>query len=225
MNAIASILPVNLQDIKEEKPPKIDKEKTIPLSILDLSAGGMKITSPLDLPVKSKIKFLIQFEIESEKFEVYCELLRKEQIGNEKEYGVKFLQLAIKEEIRLVRNLNMLKIKQSKFIDNQNLIFKETIDIEKIVEVIEIMPGIAFILNPHRVVIAANKIALNKKMIIGDRCYIALNKNKKICTDCQIDKAQDLERMLTLKSTIFDQPCLKHWLHLGKGITLHYLQV
>jgi hypothetical protein len=196
-------------------------KKNLPLSILDLSAGGMNVETPLDLPINVKMVFRVSFEFDDEPFEVSSELIRKNDYGDKKEYGAKFIDLSSKDEQRLVMCLNHYKIRQSK---EQKILEKNTEleEIHLLSKMLEALPGPAFIINKRRVILGLNTLAKNFGVRLGGRCHMAVGKSKRKCRCCRLEYARKVTRIIEEETVVFDGKYRASWLYLDYGLCLHY---
>jgi hypothetical protein len=199
-------------------------QKLIEINVRDLSAGGMKIETLLDLPTNIKIVLRVSFDFEEQHFDVLGIILRKKKLAGElKEYGVKFIGISRLEEYRLVRCLNQYKIKNVKSKKSQVDLRKQK-GIGPMVKMIEAMDFPAYLVTAQRVVVAANRTALAEGAHLGERCYLTVCQNKKVCSFCQIDKAQSSEDILSTQAYVRNDNRTVNWIYLENGLTLHYLK-
>jgi len=199
----------------------VEIDKIIPVSLLDLSAGGMRVRISYDLPTKS-IKLIVKFEFENEPYDLLAQVLRKTPSakGNN-EYGLKFL-LTSQEQSRIVRCLNMYKIKNTKF-RKVELDFKAQKYTRCFVKFLEIIEEPAYLITENRLVAAANCKAHEKGVKLGERCYKTICNRNDICTYCSLGKAISNKDQI-IKSDAFElgEKCTALWLYTEDGLVLHY---
>ncbi|SPF44290.1 Type IV pilus assembly PilZ [Candidatus Desulfosporosinus infrequens] len=215
VSALAKISSVNDQ--------VVEIDKIIPISLLDISAGGMRVRIRYDLPTKL-IKLTVKFEFENEQYDLLAQVLRKtpNAKGNN-EYGLKLL-LTSQEQSRIVRSLNMYKIKNTKF-RKVELDFKAQKYARCFVKFLEIIDGPAYLITENRLVVAANLKAHEKGVKLGERCYKTICNRNEICPYCSLDKAISNNDQV-VKSEAFElgENCTARWLYTEDGLIMHYFE-
>lgn len=199
-------------------------QKLIEMSVRDLSAGGMRIVTPLDLPTNLRIVLRTSFDFEEQHFDFEGVILRKRMLpDNTKEYGVKFVEVKRLEEHRLVRCLNQYKIKHVKSKKSQ-VDLKKQKGIGPLVKIIEALDIPAYLITAQRVVVAANRAALDQGTQLGSRCYLTICKNKNICPFCLMAEAPNHDDIVKTTAFVLDENHSVNWIYLDNGLTLHYLK-
>ena len=198
----------------------IDEGKEFPVTIMDLSPGGMRAFIPMDLPVKVLVINTI-FEFEKEMFCFSAQILRKVRMKDGFEYGLKFIYFTRDDEDRLTRSLNQYKLKNTRF-------KKIELDLRKqqyvgcFVRVLELVQEPACLVTNHRIVVAMNKAAEEIGVTLGDRCYITLNKQVQPCPHCRLDEAPQTDGIVAAEALFRGKPCMARWLYMEDNISIHY---
>lgn len=93
--------------------------------IHDLSAGGLRFTSHLDLPTSPKVLFEFKTKILNQIIQVPGIILRKQKKLNFYEYGVKF-QLSEERQLAMLNlsNLLAIELKESLYLRSCNFCTK-----------------------------------------------------------------------------------------------------
>lgn len=82
------------------------------IEILDMSLGGMKFTSFLDLPLDQRVLLLVKFQIEEEKFSVTGKIMwKKAKMEKGYFYGFEMDKDSYSEDL-LLEQLKILSVKQ-----------------------------------------------------------------------------------------------------------------
>jgi hypothetical protein len=216
LQAVARIVSINGMQAPVQKPMGI--------TVRDISGGGMKIESPLDLPSKAKIVVRVSFSFEEQLFNIEGVIIRKEALkDNINEYGIRFIGIPRIEENRLVRCLNQYKFKNVRAKKSQIDLRKQK-GIGPLLKIIEAIEVPAYLVTSQRVVVAANRAALAQGIHLGERCYQMICQNKKVCPHCRMDEAQNADDILSTEAIITDEKYYAHWIYLEYGLTLHYLK-
>ncbi|MET3696976.1 PilZ domain-containing protein [Bacillus oleivorans] len=86
--------------------------KMVEANIEDISVGGMRITTCIDLPVQNQVISEITFVIKNQEFILQCEFVRKEAKfeSNLIHYGIRFPGVSKNDENRLGRIINELEL-------------------------------------------------------------------------------------------------------------------
>ena len=197
---------------------QIHMDKTIPVFLLDLSAGGMRVRVPYDLPTEVII-LNIKFEFESELFEVRALVLRQVKKGDIFEYGLKFLTQ--EDQTTIIRCLNLYKIKHTKF-RKIELDLKVQKYIGCFVRFLELIDKPAFLITDTRLVVASNLRAQAKGIKLGERCYKTICGNNAICAHCRLEKAIKTDKIIEEDAYVQGQECTARWLYCEEGLIIHY---
>lgn len=88
----------------------VSTKKYAPIYIRDMSAGGLRFSSHLDLPIDKKILYLFETTLLDQTLKIDGELLRKEENKTFFEYGVRFI-IDKQEQDSLLVLLNTLTVK------------------------------------------------------------------------------------------------------------------
>ncbi|MFD1021062.1 PilZ domain-containing protein [Thalassobacillus hwangdonensis] len=101
---------IEFVDVEEESLKRLTNRK-ITSHIEDISTSGLKITSPYNLPIKSKLKIKVVFELNNETFEQFGLLVRKEEHIHQKmnQYGVQFINVSMKQQQSIILQLNKIQ--------------------------------------------------------------------------------------------------------------------
>ena len=197
----------------------IEVDKTIPVSLLDLSAGGMRVRICYNLPTKLII-LNVKFEFENEKYNLSAQVLRKS--GNN-EYGLKFL-LTSQDQSRIVRCLNMYKIKNIKF-RKVELDFKVQKYIGCFIKFLEFIEEPAYLITEQRLVVAANLKAHELGVKLGERCYKTICNRNNICQYCSLEKSiSNKDQIIETDAVVLGAKCTARWLYTEDGLVMHYFK-
>jgi hypothetical protein len=199
---------------------KIEVEKTIPVSLLDLSASGMRVRMSYNLPI-NVIILNVTFEFENERFEIRTQVIRKMPKGQEYEYGLKFL--SSQDQARIMRCLNMYKIKNIKF-KKVELDLRVQKYIGCFVKFLELIEEPAYLITDYRVVVASNLKAQQKGVRLGERCYNTICKQHNICSHCKLETAIKKDQVIETEAFILGQECTARWLYTEDGLIIHYFK-
>lgn len=196
----------------------VDIDKTIPVSILELSAGGMRVRIPYDLPTEVII-LNVKFDFENEQYNVRALVLHKTYRENYYEYGLKFL--TSEDQTSMIRCLNMYKIKNTKF-RKIELDLKVKKYIGCFVKVLELIEGPAYLITDNRLVVASNLQAQEKGVKLGERCYKTICKENTICSHCRLDKAIKEDHVIQANAMVLGKECIARWLYTEDGLIIHF---
>ena len=210
--AIAKICSVNDRNI--------EVDKIIPVSLLNLSAGGMRVSMPYNLPMLVII-LNVKFEFENEEFNLRAQLLRKTFKGDFYEYGLKFLKS--QDQTSIIRCLNMYKIKNTKF-RKVELDLKEQKYICCFVKFLELIHEPAYLITENRLVVAANLRAQEIGVKLGERCYKTVCKEQRICLHCRLEKAIKKNNVIEEEAIVQGKECTARWLYTEDGLIIHYFK-
>ncbi len=89
---------------------EVHSEKFAPIYIQDISAGGLRFISDLDLPDERKILYLFETKILDQTLKLDGEILRKSEGESFFEYGARFI-IDKEEQESLLCLLNTLTVK------------------------------------------------------------------------------------------------------------------
>jgi hypothetical protein len=204
-------------EVLQIKGKNVSLGKLFQVNLLDLSAGGTKINTYLELPVTSKPIIRISFVFEEETYELCGEIVRTAE-GSKNEYGIKFIGLSEKEVQRLIISLNEHQVKKKKISRNGKLSKR----LEPLVKILQLLPFAAYLVTREHAIVAANKAAKEIGVAIEEKCYLTIYKRRTVCQHCQLNQAASEDKPLSCEVVIRDQKYLAHWLHLEDGLTLHY---
>lgn len=194
-------------------------DKSLPLTILDVSAGGLKVKTPLDLELaKHSIMLQVDFGLEEFNFNVHGQVIRKD---NQDTYGIKFTDLSPKDERSLVRCLYKVERRKSRYYKMQRA---ENLR-NPVLKIIEAIPYACFLLNGDRKIVAINQLAERMGYCTGEICHKAIFESDVPCTFCKLHASRDIDRIVKLEI----RPEKKnrqvaHWLYLNNGLYLHYFR-
>lgn len=85
------------------------------IGVIDnISVGGIKFITKIDLPIQYHILAEISFQLKDEKFDLIGEFIRKESIIEHKEfiYGIQFKYLSKQDENRLGKIINQIELEK-----------------------------------------------------------------------------------------------------------------
>lgn len=85
--------------------------------IKDISCTGMKLSCEFDLPVRKQIVLQLGFVLDDEEFSLKGKIVRKEELMNEINYGIDFIEAAPKEKQRLLQVIQRMEIERRKKIE------------------------------------------------------------------------------------------------------------
>ena len=198
----------------------IDIDKIIPVSLLDLSAGGMRVRISYDLPIEVMI-LEVKFEFENEQYNLRAQVLRKTNKGYYYEYGLKFL--TSRDQTTMIRCLNMYKIKNVKF-KKVELDLKVQKYIGCFVKFLELIEEPAYLITDNRLVVASNLTAQVKGVKLGERCYKRICQETIICAHCILEKAIKEDEVIEADAFVQGKACTARWLYAEDGLIIHYLK-
>ena len=197
----------------------VEVDKIIPVSLLDLSAGGMRVRICYNLPTKL-VTLNVKFEFENEEYNLPAQILRKK--GNN-EYGLKFISSS-QDQSRIVRLLNMYKIKNTKF-KKIELDLKAQKYIGSFIKFLELIEEPAYLITDYRLVVAANSKAHEMGVKLGERCYKTICKINNICTYCLLGKTiSKKDQVVETEAVMLGRECTARWLYTYDGLILHYFK-
>ena len=196
----------------------IDVDKTMPVSILDLSAGGMRVRMAYNLPTEIMI-LNVKFEFENEQYDLRAQVLRKISKEDYYEYGLKFL--STRDQTSMIHCLNMYKIKNTKF-RKVELDLKVQKYIGCFVKFLELIEEPAYLITDNRLVVASNFKAQEKGVKLGERCYKTISKENKICSHCKLEIAIKENRVIEADAFLSGKKCTARWLYTEEGLIIHY---
>ncbi|CAH0121368.1 hypothetical protein PAE9249_03896 [Paenibacillus sp. CECT 9249] len=84
--------------------------------VKDVSRTGVKLVCPFDLPVRKDITLILQFMIHEEEFTFKGKVVRKEEHSEEITYGIRFIEVNVKDQQRLIQVLQQLELERRKSI-------------------------------------------------------------------------------------------------------------
>jgi hypothetical protein len=76
--------------------------------VLDLSAGGVRMQTELDLPIRQGIELVVCFQLEGEEFRFMANILRKIDTRSNYEYACEWVDISEDERQKLLQILNRL---------------------------------------------------------------------------------------------------------------------
>ncbi len=202
---------------------KLGTEKIVNISILDLSAGGMRAEIPLDLPLQLKFVLGVTFQFENALYDILATIVRKSERKDVNEYGLRFLETRQNVENNIIRGLNQLKIRQSRR-NKVQLEPQKQKDINSFIKIIEAITEPAYLISNQRIIIAANKAAREFGVTLGERCHISIGANRSICSFCRLDEAQIAAQIIDNLGILKRKEYRAYWLYLEEGFTLHYFK-
>ena len=82
--------------------------------IKDISHTGIKLSCEFDLPVRKQIVLQLQFVLDNEEFSFKGKIVRKEELMNEINYGIDFIEADPKEKQRLYQVIQRMEIQRRK---------------------------------------------------------------------------------------------------------------
>ena len=219
LEASATLVSINNNDV--------NIGKSILITIIDLSAGGISFKAALNMPVETKTVLNIQFRFEDEHFIMQGCLIWKSSNGSHSEYGLEFIDLSPQEEQRLVKCLNQNQMRKTSSKKSQFNLGKGKISNNIAEKVIEILPYPAFLVSADRVVIKANKAA-NELAInpVGEKCHLTVKEKNTICSYCQVDEMIQNEEIVCGPQVIKikNKKYLPYWYYLEDRLFIHYFK-
>jgi len=199
---------------------QIEEEKTIPISLLDLSAGGMRVKMPYNLPTEIII-LNVKFEFENEQYNLRAQVIRKMLKDNGYEYGLKFLTL--EDQMRMIRCLNMYNIKNAKF-KRVELDLRAKKYISSFVKILELIDEPTYLITDNRIVVSANHAAQEKGVNLGERCYKTICHQKRSCSFCILESCIKKDQIFESAAIILGKECTARWLYTEDGLIIHYFK-
>lgn len=196
---------------------KVKMDKYFEISILDLSANGMKIRSLFDLPTEKNIVLENSFNLNNTTYVMDGVLLWKEDKNNQKTYGAKFVNITEKKERQLVFDLNKYLLNKAK-LERENAGYRES----PAAKMINAIPYPAVLVTAERKIIAVNSLGEKLGIMPGNKCYHAYWKENKVCSFCMLEEASKHKEIISYSAYIGNKSYQIYWLCLGKKIFLHY---
>jgi uncharacterized protein YkuJ len=94
-------------EVKQIGNKDADKFKKSDVIVADISCTGMRVLSEKDIPVRSKAKVNVSFDLEEENFELEGMIVRKIETKNDPliSYGIDFINVTTLTENRLIKIL------------------------------------------------------------------------------------------------------------------------
>jgi len=84
------------------------------------------------------------------------------------------------------------------------------------------LPHPAYLVTKDRLVVAANKSALDFGIVPGQSCHLSVCKSKKICSWCKAGEALKLDKTISEEVQAFGNDYLAYWIPVENGLYLHY---
>ena len=182
----ARIISINNKDLK--------LDKYFPISILDFSASGMKINTPLDLPIGKDIILETTFDFNNKTLILQGVLVWKQ----------------------LVYDLNKYQLSKTK-VERMNAGGESPA-----AKMIHAIPYPSILLTAQRKIIAVNNLSEKLGITPGTKCYMGFWQENKICSFCMLEESRMYNDILSYTVYIKDKKHELHWRCLGKKIFLHY---
>jgi hypothetical protein len=195
----------------------IKSDRFFPISILDLSASGMKIYTQINLPANKNIVLQTTFPLENKTVVLQGSLVWKEENPRQKIYGIKFTGITEREERQLIYDLNKIQLGKTR-LEKEKGGHRES----PAAKMLHALPYPALLVTAERKVLAVNKQSEKLGVLIGDRCYRGYWQNEKACSFCMLEKAPMYNGIVSYAVYIKDKKFLIHWLYLERKIFLHY---
>lgn len=197
----------------------IEFDKTIPVSLLNISAGGMRVRIGYNLPAM-QIVLNLKFKFENENYDLPVQILRRSENN---QYGLKYY-LTSHDQRRMIRCLNMYKLNNIKF-RKVELDFKAKKYIGCFINFLELIEEPAYLITEQRLVVAANLKAHENGVKLGERCYKTICKRKNICPYCLLEKSIfKKDQVIEIDAIVLDSDCLGRWLYTENGLIIHYFK-
>lgn len=204
----ARIISINNTDLK--------LDKYFPISILDFSASGMRINTPLDLPIGKDIILETTFDFDNKTLVLQGVLVWKEEKYPLKTYGTRFINLTEKAERQLVYDLNKYQLSKTK-VERMNAGGESPA-----AKMIHAIPYPSILMTAERKILAVNNLSQKLGVAPGTKCYTGFWQENKICSFCMLEESRKYNDILSYTVYIKDKKYVMYWLCLGKKIFLHY---
>lgn len=94
------------EEIIESKPAR--------MYLQDLSAGGLRFSSRLDIPPAEGVMYCFTFQVLQTSFQLYGTIQRKQKEGNRYYYGVKLVHSDRQMRLKIIQIVNRLAINRRK---------------------------------------------------------------------------------------------------------------
>ncbi|WP_252311586.1 PilZ domain-containing protein [Sinobaca sp. H24] len=94
------------EEIIESKPAR--------MYLQDLSAGGLRFSSRLDIPPAAGVTYCFTFQVLQTSFQLYGTIQRKQKEGNRYYYGVKLVHSDRQMRLKIIQIVNRLAINRRK---------------------------------------------------------------------------------------------------------------
>lgn len=201
---------------------KLTQDKYIMLDILDLSAGGLRIQSKLDLPDDTKIFMEIAFEVEEELFEFSGHIIWKERAHHTFQYGLQFVGITELERERLVATLNQYQVQKSKTASHNSASnINRRKNLQPLIKYINTLAQPIYLVTEEYDIIDFNRAAENIGCEYDEKCYSAIFKQKKPCPFCKLNLATHSSDPIKKDVEIEEDKHSLSWFYLGQGVFLN----
>jgi len=93
-----------------------NESKYLPIEIVDLSGGGLRFKSSINMPVNYDSNILLNFHISlnQDLFQLTGQVIWKKEYKFYYYYGAKFFKISATEQASLIRALNLFQMKKVK---------------------------------------------------------------------------------------------------------------
>lgn len=150
---------------------------------------------------------------------MYAPGLLENKKGTTYEYGMKFVDF---QNINgLIYCLNMYKIKNTKF-RKVEMDLRVQKYIGCFVRFLDLIESPAFIITDYRLVVAANALAQDQGIKLGERCYQTVHNRTAVCEHCRLEKALCSDHLIENEAPFVRQKCIARWLNTEDGLIIHY---
>ncbi|SMB87685.1 hypothetical protein SAMN00017405_1743 [Desulfonispora thiosulfatigenes DSM 11270] len=204
---------------------KLNLDKCIPIKILNLSCGGIKAESLLDVPMENQIIAKIVFEFENHSYQVHGQFVWKENQYNRLFYGINFIGLTPLEEERLrtaLNNYQAQKIQQNQKMKIHKINMRR--NLKPLIRLIKALPQPVFLVTEDRKIVDFNFAAQKQGCLLEGTCYKNVWDRPDPCPFCQLKKAKDLTHFLDLNLPVEEEEYFIRWFYLGDGVYYHSIE-
>lgn len=202
---------------------KVITGKYLNCLIINLSGGGARLKTPVDLPFTVSYILGFSFQIEGEYFSLQGMIRWKKKLDPDYYYGVEFVDILEHDRERLIQCLNAYEFKKARVITQSKS--PKSPNTTAMGKIIEALPYPAYLIARNHTVVAANKAAMKFNLVFGEQCYLTIYGNKSICPFCKMELSSQDDGIVTAKNVLLHgKKFTANWLHIDGDLFLHYFK-
>jgi|GEM_PF-3542940 len=189
--------------------------------ILDLSTAGAKIRLETNPPLAKKVVVELSFDLDESSFaDLRGEVVWSRSDEHAYACGIRFVGLASRQEQRLFRALNSYQIKKARYDEHLNKVSNLRY-LNRIVNILELLPYPALLLSDERRIVAVNRPAEAAGIRTDRSCFEAVFGAGEACAHCRLDAALASEDITKLVREFNGRPHEFNWFHLESGYLIY----